>query len=82
MSQLEKLKFSQDLGGWLKSWDEIEGTVGASIAVGSRAARVNCGFLETPAAATWTMRLHEAKRKTLRSESFRTDEIHLCFKQK
>lgn len=50
------------MGGWLKSWEEIEGAVGASIAVGSRAARVNCGFLETPAAATWTMRLHEAMR--------------------
>lgn len=64
-SQLEKLEFSQDVGGWLKSWEEIEGTVGASIAVGSRAARVNCGFLETPAAASWTMRLHEAMRMKL-----------------
>jgi len=53
-------RISEDVGGWLKSWEEIEGAVGASIAVGSRAARVNCGFLETPAAATWTMRLHEA----------------------
>ena len=68
----KKLEFSQDVGGWLKSWEEIEGTVGASIAVGSRAAPCEL-WLSGDARSSV---LDDAPARGNANE---IDVIHLCF---
>lgn len=52
-------RITEDLGAWLKSWDEIEGTALLSLSLGSTAASVSCGFLESPTGpASWKVTLH------------------------